>query len=171
MNYLSVPVCVRTKRIQRAPIFPTMTIKRSLKFKSKITCSGPDSDQLGESFADWLGIEITAEFTSTKLSTEKDKKSPMDNFMYYLDGWSNTVSNCVVGIEDTHPDNRRRAQAITAVHPLVRSQLNCPAEPAEYNYCPPPRGDAKISEGTSTAKPGQSPPESTKTKQKALGVK
>lgn len=92
-----------------------------------------DGDQIGESFADWMAVEILPTYMEKnyKLTTEQ-----------YRNGYANANRLlCSIqpgeggNIGDEHPSAENRINKIILVNPKVRAQMGCPAKHPENAYC------------------------------------
>jgi hypothetical protein len=93
-----------------------------------------DGDQIGESFSDWMAIEVLPIYIEQnyKLTTEQ-----------YRNGYANARRLiCSVQTEeveslnkDVHPAVEKRINKIILVNPKVRAQMGCPTMHTENIYC------------------------------------
>lgn len=94
-----------------------------------------EKDQIGESFSDWLGTEVIAEYLNNEW---KDLKP-----LQVKNGLANTWRDaCTPGLglhnvksKDVHPPTRDRLEKIIMVHPTVRARLDCPPLNKMTMYC------------------------------------
>lgn len=125
-----------------APEPPRKKIKKFEKAKEPnvVGSDGDDlfcnTDQIGESFSDWLGTEVMSEFMNNewKNLSERQVSNGLANI------WRDA---CEPGVglhnksspTDPHPPVRDRLERLIMVHPVVRKRLNCGPLPKDKIYC------------------------------------
>jgi hypothetical protein len=92
-----------------------------------------DNDQITESFADWMAMEIVPDYIEKNYGNLSLTQKRL--------GYSN-IYRTLCQADDrvysgTHPTTELRANAIGLVHPKVRQQMGCKNPPTQYKYCPP----------------------------------
>lgn len=115
---------------------------------------GPE--QIGESFSDWIAMELTPAYI------EKNFKLTADQ---YRIGYSNIWRPvCSILPKDSgpakiHPDTSDRIDKMILVQPKVRAQMNCPPQHPEHIYCDPakPSAAGPANQSNPPAKPASSP--------------
>jgi hypothetical protein len=92
-----------------------------------------DRDQITESFADWMAMEILPDYIEKNHSGLSVTQKRL--------GYSNVYRIMCEAVErtvfDNHPTTELRANAIALVQPKVRQQMGCKNPPQKYRYCPP----------------------------------
>lgn len=92
-------------------------------------------DQIGESFCDWLAIEIVPDYIEKNFSLTQAQ---------YINGYAN-INRAICSDpkgqahrqEGVHPDTFSRINRVILVHPKVRSQMGCNKSYQEGIYCDP----------------------------------
>ncbi|MCB0411747.1 MAG: hypothetical protein KDD22_04435 [Bdellovibrionales bacterium] len=109
------------------------SLPSSSTFKS--FCS--NSDQIGESFADWMATELTTSYISRsypKLTSEQLRLGYSNALRFGCNGEDEMLGEA--SIFNTHPSTNKRINSILLTHPTVRRQMGCPGNSTKYIYCP-----------------------------------
>lgn len=93
-----------------------------------------NSDQITESFADWMGAEVLPQYIEKnyKLSPEQYREGYANAFRIACWAYPDTSDNFNY---DTHPAIGKRINKIILVNPKVRAQMGCPEKHSENVYC------------------------------------
>ncbi len=115
----------------RSPWMPVMQCLRSADSvkanPSKRTLDCIVGDQIGESFADWMGLEITVDYVRRNYSDMR--KNDLKN------GWINMSRySCDTRVGE-HPAMIDRMNKLTLTHPEIRKDFGC-TSPSKATYCP-----------------------------------
>lgn len=102
-------------------------------------------DQIGESFSDWVASEILPEYINANFPelTRNELRIGYSNVRRgmsacadYLSPPTHFVEPSLGSFVDAHPADRWRVNRILLVHPKIREQMGCPAEPPKDSaYC------------------------------------
>ncbi len=96
-----------------------------------------EHDQVNEGFADWFAAEIVPQFVAKRYpgATLKQKRAAYVNSLWRT---CNDTSQ-----QPQYPASELRGNALLAMNPLVREQLQC-AKTHQYVYCDVPSLNAKL---------------------------
>lgn len=90
-------------------------------------------DQIGESFSDWMGAEVLADYSEKHFSSLSPNQK--------LIGFSNVFRNlCIDGTPmgfDVHPDTKARIDRLIMANPKIREQIGCGDPKGNLHYCKP----------------------------------
>jgi hypothetical protein len=91
-------------------------------------------EQIGESFSDWMGMEVTTSYIERNFKLTEDQ---------HRKGYSNIWrSSCYILPKDQmengeHPPTSARIDKMILVHPKAREHMKCPPQHPEHIYCDP----------------------------------
>jgi len=90
------------------------------------------NDQIGESFCDWLAMEVVPEYIAKKFPqlTQTQRRLGYSNMFRLMCG-----NDAPFGF-DVHPAIEDRVNGLALVQPQIRRQMGCSESPSNRIYCP-----------------------------------
>lgn len=155
--------CLRSSSSVEAKIFHTggtsmpsggvMGTPGAMPTQPKAKPSFCENDQIGESFADWMGAEILPQYIEKnyKLSPEQYREGYVNSFKLLCLVIGNETSHVT---DDEHPDLEKRINNIVLVNPKIRAQMGCPIKHSTNIYC---NSEQPFNDSLGQAAPGASP--------------
>ena len=104
-------------------------------------------DQIGESFSDWLGVEMLPKYMEQhhKLTPDQFRTGYGNAMRLFCKIEGDAAAQSTFGM-DVHPDPEKRINRILLTNPDVRRQMGCPPKHSKFKYCDTeaPAGPPKV---------------------------